>query len=154
MLDIFAQFGGFITFLLLFFVGYFIGSWSEKKHYSSIETRESENLSLPAVSMSKSVQHDAISESKLVMGNVVISIDYFKRVLASLRNIVGGRVSTYETLVDRARREAMLRMKENAKGAKIIVNVRIETSAIGASANRKNSVGSVEAIAYGTAVWS
>ena len=42
----------------------------------------------------------------------------------------GGRVSAYETLVDRARREAILRMKEEAKGADIILNMRLETSSI------------------------
>ena len=153
-MEILLEFSGFIVFLLLFFIGYFIGSWSEKRHYRSIEEREKKTMRLPLLSMDKSVQPDGINEAKLVMGNVVVSIDYFKRVLASLRNIVGGRVSTYETLVDRARREAILRMKEKAGSANFIINVRIETSAIGASANSKKSVGSVEAIAYGTAIYS
>ena len=39
-----------------------------------------------------------------------------------------------------------------SKEADIIVNVRIETSSIGQSANRNKSLGSVEAIAYGTAI--
>jgi uncharacterized protein YbjQ (UPF0145 family) len=83
---------------------------------------------------------------------VVISLDYFKRILAGLRNIFGGEISSYETLIDRARREAILRMKERSKGASIILNVRIETSSIGQSANQRKTVGSIEAIAYGTAV--
>jgi uncharacterized protein YbjQ (UPF0145 family) len=87
-----------------------------------------------------------------VQGSAVISIDYFKRMLAALRNIVGGEVKSYETLVDRARREATLRMKEMAWDADIILNLRIETSAIGNSANRRKAVGSIEAIAYGTAI--
>jgi len=47
-----------------------------------------------------------------------------------------------------------LRMKEEAKakGAHMIVNLRLETSTIGRSANKKNSVGSIEVLAYGTAV--
>ena len=52
---------------------------------------------------------------------------------------------------DRARREAMLRMKEMAGNATVIVNVRIETSTIGRKANKKG-VGCLEAIAYGTAL--
>ena len=77
-----------------------------------------------------------------------------KRLLAILRNFFGGRVKAYEPLVDSARREAILRMKEEAKtkGAHMIVNLRLETSTIGRSANKKNSVGSIEALAYGTAV--
>jgi uncharacterized protein YbjQ (UPF0145 family) len=43
-------------------------------------------------------------------------------------------------------------LKENAKGAEIIINLRIETSSIGQSANRRGAIGSIEALAYGTAV--
>jgi uncharacterized protein YbjQ (UPF0145 family) len=87
----------------------------------------------------------------LVNGNVVISVDYFKRFVAGLRNLVGGRVTPYETLIDRARREAILRMKEEAKacGAKMIVNVKYEMCSI--YKGRRNKIGSVEALAYGTA---
>jgi uncharacterized protein YbjQ (UPF0145 family) len=97
---------------------------------------------------------EQVQESFLVQGSAVISIDYFKRLLAVLRNIFGGRIKAYESLVDRARREATLRLKEQAlaRGADMVVNLRLETAAIGNSANRKNRVGSVEAIAYGTAI--
>ncbi len=140
--------------LLLIVVGYIAGSMAEKKHYKSILAREKEMLNLPVVTLRSADNENDIAHSELVMGNAVISIDYFKRVLAVLRNMFGGRVSSYESLVDRARREALLRMKEQAQqiGADIIVNFRLETSAIGKSANQKNTVGSVEALAYGTAI--
>jgi uncharacterized protein YbjQ (UPF0145 family) len=81
----------------------------------------------------------------------VISVDYFKRFLASLRNIFGGRISSYETLVDRARREAILRMKASCPGATQIINVRLETSSLSKN-TRKGSIGSIEVFAYGTAI--
>ena len=79
-------------------------------------------------------------------------IDYFKKVVAGLRNIFGGRVSAYETLIERARREALLRMKEEAKlkGAESIFNVKLETASI--SKNAGGQIGSVEVYAYGTAI--
>ncbi|MCH6588380.1 MAG: YbjQ family protein, partial [Proteobacteria bacterium] len=88
----------------------------------------------------------------LVVAAVVISVDYFKRFVAGLRMIFGGRVHTYESLLDRGRREALLRMQERAKelGANMIFNVRLETSSISKGARR--SVGSVEVLAYGTAI--
>ena len=88
---------------------------------------------------------------ELVAGCIVVSIDYFKRILAALRNIFGGNLSSYDPLVDRARREAVLRMKEQCPGASQIFNVRIETSSI-FKTSKKGSVGSVEVLAYGTAV--
>jgi uncharacterized protein YbjQ (UPF0145 family) len=142
-----------IIFLILVALGYTAGSIAEKKHYKSIIEREQETLNLPAVTIKNAVGiNEEVLESKLVMGSAVISIDYFKRILASLRNIFGGEVMSYETLVDRARREAILRMKYMASGSDIILNTRIETSSIGKSANKRKGIGSVEAFAYGTAV--
>ncbi|MDA3901968.1 MAG: YbjQ family protein [Desulfuromusa sp.] len=143
-----------VIFLVLAIFGYTAGSLAEKRHYRSIIKREKELLKMAVVTAEGSFPPERIQEVALVMGSVVISIDYFKRILAILRNIFGGRVKSYESLVDRARREAILRMKESAKeqGAKMIINMRLETATIGRSANKKKSVGSVEAIAYGTAI--
>jgi uncharacterized protein YbjQ (UPF0145 family) len=144
-------------FIFIFFValGYGAGSLMERNHYRSIRKREQALLSLPVTTTEhESFIGSEIGEATLVVGSVVVSIDYFKRLLAILRNIFGGAVTSYESLVDRARREAILRMKEAARqqGAALVINLRLETSAIGQQANRKRQVGSVEAIAYGTAI--
>lgn len=140
-----------IIFLSLVALGYFVGSQIEKRHYRSINEREMMLLYLPAVTM-KHVDDPSrrVQAAELVCGSAVISVDYFKRILAGLRNIFGRTVRSYESLIDRARREAMLRMKEAATGATVIINVRIETSTIGRNAGK--GVGCVEAFAYGTAV--
>ena len=143
-----------LIFLMLLALGYGAGSWAERRHYRSIMKREKQLVKMAVVTAEGSFPPERIADSALVSGSVVISIDYFKRLLAILRNIFGGRVKSYESLVDRARREAILRMKETAhqQGASMIINMRLETSTIGRSANKKKSVGSVEAIAYGTAI--
>lgn len=141
-----------IIFLVLLSLGYFFGSWNEKRHFKSIRERESQYRTLPAVSSKQVPGKYATADSTLVDGSVVISIDYFKKISAGLRNFFGGRVSAYETLVDRARREAMLRMKRQAEvwGAEAICNVRIETSSV--SKGAQGQVGAVEVYAYGTAL--
>jgi len=141
-----------IVFLILMAFGYGFGQYFERRHYRSIRKREAEfkNLLLiqtkiiPAAYFTK-------HETFLVHGNVVISVDYFKRFVAGLRNIIGGRVTPYETLIDRARREAILRMKEEARaaGANAILNIKYEMCSI--YKGRRNQIGSVEALAYGTA---
>lgn len=138
-------------FLTLLLLGYGFGRYAENRHYRGIIRREKEMQDLPAVS-SKVLPPISNMDSALVAGNVVISIDYFKQFLANLRNIFGGRVSSYETLLDRARREAQLRMKEQARdmGAKVIFNVKLETSSI--YKGNRGSIGSVEMLAYGTAL--
>jgi uncharacterized protein YbjQ (UPF0145 family) len=141
------------VFILLIAIGFWAGRRAEKKHYRSIIEREKQFLDLPAVSIKSVIdQAKTIQSSTLVVGNVVVSIDYFKRILAGLRNIIGGNVGSYETLIDRGRREAILRMKEKMPNADIIINTRIETSIIGATANQKNAVGSIEVLAFGTAI--
>ena len=142
----------FLIFISLLALGYFAGSWAEKKHYVSILEREKSLLQLPTVTGRKGYEEGNVAGAEMVLGNAVISVDYFKRILASLRNIFGGTIRSYETLIDRARREAILRMKESApEGTEIIVNVRVETSTIGKNSHKK-SVSCVEALAYGTAL--
>ncbi len=143
---------GFALFLII--LGYIVGTIHEKRHYESIKIRERLFLNLPAVTLKNAVPEDVeIEKSELVIGGVVIALDSFKKFLAGLYNIFGGEVRSYETLVDRARREAILRMKESAGDAYIIQNMRIETSTIGTSGKKNDSAGAVEVIAYGTAVY-
>ncbi len=142
-----------LFFLLLLAVGYFVGSAIERRHYRSIERREQELADRPVVSFGKNTTSKKIVlEAKLVVGMVAISTDFYKRVVASFINLFGGQIRAYETLVDRARREAILRMREQAKGADMVVNVRVENSNLFVSSNKGITVGSVEVMAYGTAI--
>lgn len=139
-----------ILVMVLLVVAYFIGGYRERRHYRSIIERETALNSLPAVSIK--TPPEGPFEHELVMGNVTISVDYFKRFLAALHAFFGGRVTSYETLLDRARREALLRMKAMAKekNAKLVMNVKYETASIYKGAG--NNIGSVEVLAYGTAL--
>ena len=141
-----------ILFLCLLFIGYFVGQYLEKSHYRSIRTREMELNKIPAIASKVLPQEFMPCETRLVAGNVVISVDFFKKFVAGLRILIGGRVTTFETLIDRARREAVLRMKEQADqlGANYVFNIKMETSSI--SKGQKDTIGSVEVLAYGTAV--
>ena len=141
-----------VIWLLLVVTGYVFGRRAESKHYQSIAQRERALLALPATNAREPVAAPGpVARAELVQGSVVISVDFFKRVAAGLRAIVGGRVQSYETLVDRARREAVLRMKESCPGADQVINLRLETAAISNGGAR--SIGSVEVVAYGTAIY-
>lgn len=139
-----------ILFVILSILGYVFGTIAEKKHYKSIREREEEFKHIPTIMLKKPLHPEAVKSYKLVNGNVVISIDYFKKFVASLINFFGGNIAVYETLLDRARREAILRMKEDAFEASEIINIRIETSSI---AKNAKSIGSIEVYAYGTAIY-
>ena len=142
---------GLIIGLLLLIVGYIVGTSLERRHYKSISERE-RTLTNILVFDSKFPKGEHGNGGQLVQGNVVVSVDYFKRFVASLRKLVGGRLRSYESLLDRGRREAVLRMKEEAKrlGANHIFNVRFETASI--SQGAQGALGSVEVLVYGSAV--
>ncbi len=141
-----------IVFLILITTGYIFGRLAEQRHFKSIKQREHHYRSILCFSTKRPPPDSVSVESALVAGNVVISIDYFKRVAASLRSLLGGRIGAYESLLERARREAILRMKEEAKskGATSIFNVKLETSSI--TKGKSQQVGCVEVYAYGTAL--
>jgi uncharacterized protein YbjQ (UPF0145 family) len=141
-----------ILFALLFLVGYFAGRWNERRHYASIRRREKELAGVLVFSNRFPPAASGRIDTRLVTGSVVISEDYFKGVVAGLQKFFGGRMRSYESLLDRARREAVLRMKAEAHGlgAKLIINVKFQTFAIGGRA--QGSVKGVEILAYGTAV--
>ncbi|OUR99874.1 hypothetical protein A9Q84_02265 [Halobacteriovorax marinus] len=141
-----------VIFGVLIVLGFTFGKANEKKHYKSIREREKSSRSIAVVNFKKPPFDDSkIEDQKLVIGATVISIDYFKLISAGLKSLFGGRLRSYESLVDRGRREAILRMKEEAKGFNMILNVRIETSSI-SKGPKNNSVGSLEVLAYGTAI--
>ncbi len=130
------------------------GSLIERRHLKNLLLLESGSRDVLAVTIEDIPADWNVVKSELVMGNVVISQDYFKRVAASLKGIVGGRIRVFEPLLERARREALLRMKAIAhqRGYYTIINVRIETSPLSRSRRDGKGTAGVEILAFGTAI--
>ena len=148
-MDVLIQFG---LFIVLVGLGFFFGRHAESKHYKSIFAREDELRAIVVTTERFARPNHTHHTALLVSGSVVISVDYFKVVAAGLRKLIGGRIRSYESLLDRARRESILRMQAQAKamGAELVINMKFETSRISGSAGK--GVGSMEVLAYGTAL--
>ncbi len=82
----------------------------------------------------------------MVSGSTVRAKHLGKDILASLKNLVGGELTSYTELLNEARQEAIQRMFQQAEsvGANAVVNVRFSTSSV--------AQGAAELFAYGTAV--
>jgi len=130
-------------------VGFFAGRVVERNHYASIREREKQYRDVTAFMMRFPPDRVSAQEAFLVSGTVVISADYFKTFVAGLRNLFGGRFRSFESLMERARREALLRLKADARrrGATLVVCVRFETTTI-----TSGWAPSIEVFAYGTAL--
>lgn len=141
-----------LTFLVFLFLGLFVGRFNEYRHYKSIRERERATRRIKLDNLKKThFDSQNVTDQRLVIGSIVVSIDYFKLIAAGIKSIFGGKIKSIESLIDRGRREAILRMKETAIDFDLITNVKIETSSISKDLGRR-SVGSIELIAYGTAV--
>ncbi len=148
ILELVLQFGPIFVLMVL---GLVSGSLLERRHFASIRAREAELRGLIAVNIETPPAGGEVVGSGLVSGSVVVSLDYFKRFLAGFRMIFGGRLRAYEPLLERGRREALLRMKDEARrlGFDAVLNVRLETSRLASS---NDGTTGVEMLAYGTAV--
>jgi uncharacterized protein YbjQ (UPF0145 family) len=139
----------FIIPVVLLAVGFFVGRVLERKHYASIRKRERSLQSVVALTTRFPPAGVRIETANLVTGSVVISSDYFKSFVAGFRNLVGGRFRGFESLMERARREALLRLKAEAQaqGSSLVLGVRFHTTQVAGS-----TTPSMEVMAYGTAV--
>ena len=137
--------------ILLITVGKVAGSWIEQKHFRNIEEREARLQHQPALSVKMSDAPQPVRSAQLASGSVVVSVDHFKRFISGFRMLVGGEVRSYSSLIDRGRREALLRMKESQPDADAYLNTRLETSTISSTAGNEG-MGTIEVLAYATAV--
>jgi len=138
--------------LILLLLGGVIGRTVESAHLRRLDAREQGFADILMSDLRKLPPGWQASDPVLVNGEAVIATDYFKVFAAGLRNLFGGRVRSYETLVNRARREAICRMLDQARraGANVVWNVRVGTSTI--QGKKQGKSGGVEVLAYGTAM--
>ncbi len=142
--------------LLLF--GLFAGKLAEKKHLRSLAAREAAIFPGFLITDLRTCPGAKGGTdgggATLVTGESVISSDYFKNFVAALKKIIGGELRTLETLMSRARREAVLRMVESARkqGYDAVCNVRLDAIDIGGSGvNTQKAMTMATVVASGTA---
>ena len=69
----------------------------------------------------------------IVFGEVISGVNFFKDFGASIRNLIGGRSSSYEKEVLDARRKALSELEERARlvGADAVVGIDIDYEVLG-----------------------
>jgi uncharacterized protein YbjQ (UPF0145 family) len=90
--------------------------------------------------------HRVVEILGLVRGNTVRTRHLGRDFLAGLKNLVGGEVHSYTSMLAQSREQALDRMQAEALelGANAVISIRITTSTV--------MQGAAEILAYGTAV--
>jgi uncharacterized protein YbjQ (UPF0145 family) len=146
MLDLLIGVG--ITALMLVVFGS-IGKLRERRHFTQIANREKELEYLLVMNTRNSDPGFTPTQATLVTGEVVVGSDYLKTFLTSIRNLFGGEMKSFAMVMERTRREALIRMLDEAQQlrARAVVNVRFETSEVGGP-----RLPAAEILCYGTAI--
>lgn len=128
--------------------GWLLASWFEQRHLKSLNTRE---VPLRHISINtfKHLPACEAEASTLLIGSVVVAHDYFRTLIIIIRRLIGGNIKPYERLVQRGRREALIRLKEEADllGLDKIINIRFGTSTVSG-----RFLHAIEMVAYGTGI--
>ncbi len=157
MIELLVWFAGPVSLVVLALI---TGSIIEHRHIASLLEREG-RLHIGVTNLEPGDLGD-VEVCAIVGGQAVIAADRFKVLIGNLVSIFGGELKTLTSVMARARREAILRMLEQAEdmGADQVWNVRLDTSNIGSReeqgggsilAKVRNGV-MAEIHAYGTAV--
>lgn len=140
------------AFPVFFFVlCYITGRWIERRHFRRIKVAENDLKGI-LISTQRYFPStwSSLNHGALVCGSVVIATDHFKVVVSWFQGLFGGNLSEFESLLERARREAIVRMLREAQtqGANVVWNFRVETVFMGDPGGRPTGA---EIVAYGTA---
>jgi uncharacterized protein YbjQ (UPF0145 family) len=138
---------------LFILLGLVVGTAVERAHLRELAAREREFADMLVTDVRSFPQGaQGAAGATVVVGQAVIATDYLKSFLAGLKKLLGGELGSYLSLLDRARREAVLRMLEEARrgGYDAVCNLRLDTADVGGSGIAKGVV-MVALMASGTA---
>jgi uncharacterized protein YbjQ (UPF0145 family) len=142
--------------LLLLILGFSAGTLNERRHLRSLRRREEQVSGFLVTNVRTYLAPGPGPEPALILGEVVVATDYFKTFAASLKKLIGGELRTYEKLMDRARREALLRVQEQAVqlGYNAICNVRLDFANVGGIGATKQAKATMVAVLASATAYS
>lgn len=125
-------------------IGILGGRITEYRHFRSLERREEEYEDFIVTQIKSFPAARSGSPAPAIMyAETVIASDYLKTFFAGIRGIFGGEVRSFQRMQERARRESLLRLIEQARaqGYNALCNVRLETADVGGGAMTRGKKG-------------
>jgi len=148
-----------ILLLLLFpFLSWAIGRWYQDRLMSALLLNEKQQGNMLQSDQHLSTQSlmttMAAESSTLLHVSICVGPSMGQIFFMWFKSIFGGRLHSYDVVLDYGRREALLRLNRQAKnlGCSSVVNIRIETSTVSFAKNDKSNTSSVEFLAFATGI--
>ena len=144
--------------LLFPFLSWAIGRWYQDRLMSALLLNEKQQGNMLQSDQHLSTQSlmttMAAESSTLLHVSICVGPSVGQIFFMWFKSVFGGRLHSYDVVLDYGRREALLRLNQQAKslGCSSIVNIRIETSTVSFAKNSKNSRSSVEFLAFATGI--
>lgn len=139
----------------LIILGFVAGTFAEKNHFSKLDEREAVNRQMLQTQSKIFLSPKAGGKTPtMIHSETVVASDYFKNFISGFRKFFGGEMKSYYTLMERARRETLAKLIEQARemGYNAVCNVRLEPADVsGAVTNPKKKSVMVCIIATATA---
>lgn len=144
--------------LLFPFLSWAIGRWyQDRLHGALLENEKKEGSTLQDENyLSTSSQMDSMSaqSSTLLHVSICVGPSIGQMFFMWIKGLFGGRLHSYDVVLDYGRREVLLRLKRQANelGCSSIQNIRIDTSMVQFAKNNKSKQASVEFLAFATGI--
>ena len=144
--------------LLFPFLSWAIGRWYQDRLMSALLLNEKQqgnmlqsdqHLSTQSLMTTMTAESSTLLHVSICVGPSMGQIFFMW-----FKSIFGGRLHSYDVVLDYGRREALLRLNQQAKnlGCSSVVNIRIETSTVSFAKNDKSNTSSVEFLAFATGI--
>jgi len=144
--------------LLFPFLSWAIGRWYQDRLMSALLLNEKQQGNMLQSDQHLSTQSlmttMAAESSTLLHVSICVGPSMGQIFFMWFKSIFGGRLHSYDVVLDYGRREALLRLNRQAKnlGCSSVVNIRIETSTVSFAKNDKSNTSSVEFLAFATGI--
>ena len=144
--------------LLFPFLSWAIGRWYQDRLMSALLLNEKQQGNMLQSDQHLSTQSlmttIAAESSTLLHVSICVGPSMGQIFFMWFKSIFGGRLHSYDVVLDYGRREALLRLNQQAKnlGCSSVVNIRIETSTVSFAKNDKSNTSSVEFLAFATGI--
>jgi uncharacterized protein YbjQ (UPF0145 family) len=145
-----------LTIFVLPTLSWAIGNWYQNRLMNALLENEKQDGKMlqndKHLSTSSSMTSMAAESSTLLHVSICVGPSWGQIFFMWLRSLFGGRLHSYDVVLDYGRREVLLRLNQQAKalGCSSVVNIRIETSTVSFAKNNNNKTSSVEFLAFAT----